>query len=94
MSKLLDLGHDHTLEFVSYKGDEYAGANVAHNKPDGSRCNGFITIKGSAWDREFNDPEVASWEMSQVDPITLTPSLLCRVCGDHGFVREGKWVPA
>jgi hypothetical protein len=28
------------------------------------------------------------------DPLTISPSLLCEVCGWHGFVRDGKWVPA
>ena len=27
------------------------------------------------------------------DPLTVAPSLLC-ACGDHGFIRDGKWVPA
>lgn len=25
------------------------------------------------------------------DPLTITPSILCPVCGLHGFVTEGKW---
>jgi hypothetical protein len=28
------------------------------------------------------------------DPLTIEGSLLCRSCGLHGFVREGRWVPA
>ena len=31
---------------------------------------------------------VVSWE-----PLTLDPSIRCH-CGDHGHVREGRWVPA
>ena len=28
-------------------------------------------------------------------PVTLTPSLLCPFnCGTHGYIRDGKWVPA
>lgn len=34
------------------------------------------------------------WTVVSLDPLTLTPSLACRVCGDHGFIREGTWVPA
>ncbi|MEV4783965.1 hypothetical protein AB0K53_00675 [Streptomyces tuirus] len=28
------------------------------------------------------------------EPLHLEPSLLWRCCGTHGFVRDGKWVPA
>jgi hypothetical protein len=28
------------------------------------------------------------------DPLTVSPSILCRDCGTHGFVRDGKWVAA
>lgn len=29
-----------------------------------------------------------------VDPLTITPSLACEVCGWHGFVTNGRWVDA
>ena len=32
-------------------------------------------------------------ELISTDPLTISPSLLCR-CGDHGFIREGRWIPA
>lgn len=29
------------------------------------------------------------------DPLHIEPSILCPVgCGDHGFVRDGRWVAA
>lgn len=34
---------------------------------------------------------VENWDQSH---FTLSPSLLCSVCGDHGFIRDGTWVPA
>jgi hypothetical protein len=34
------------------------------------------------------------WNVQSLEPITLSPSLLCTRCKLHGFVREGKWVPA
>lgn len=33
------------------------------------------------------------WDLIQHNPVTLAPSLLCG-CGDHGFIRDGKWVLA
>ncbi len=34
------------------------------------------------------------WEVAQLEPLTLTPSLLCTACKFHGFITNGKWVPA
>ena len=34
------------------------------------------------------------WDLISSDPLTLSPSLLCRVCGHHGSIRDGRWVPA
>ncbi len=33
------------------------------------------------------------WQVQSLDPLTISPSLLCH-CGDHGFIREGRWVRA
>ena len=35
-----------------------------------------------------------SWKLKSREPLTLTPSIQCTVCGNHGFVTDGKWVPA
>lgn len=34
------------------------------------------------------------WRVLSVNPLTLSPSLLCTRCKTHGFIRDGKWVPA
>lgn len=34
------------------------------------------------------------WTVASLEPLHLEPSVLCCLCGDHGFVRDGKWVPA
>lgn len=36
------------------------------------------------------------WQVEDWNPETFTvsPSLLCRHCGDHGFIRNGRWEPA
>lgn len=38
-------------------------------------------------------PPDAKWQVECLDPVTISPSLLCQ-CGHHGFIRGGKWVPA
>jgi hypothetical protein len=34
------------------------------------------------------------WQVESLDPITISPSILCNLCGFHGFLREGRWVSA
>lgn len=57
-----------------------------HRNPEtGEQCIGGIT-----W-----DPERAyHWDLVSLDPLTVSPSLLCLTCKCHGFIRDGKWVPA
>lgn len=28
------------------------------------------------------------------EPLTIGGSIRCAACNDHGFIRDGKWVPA
>lgn len=36
----------------------------------------------------------AHWDLVQVDPLTITASILCQECGLHGFITNGQWVSA
>jgi hypothetical protein len=38
-------------------------------------------------------PADGKWQVESLDPVTLSPSLLCP-CGHHGFIRNGRWEPA
>lgn len=89
----LDLGDGHWLKFVEYEGDQRAGANVPHLNKAGELCNGWIAFAGGAWANSVED-KISVWKVECPDPLTLSPSLLCRACGDHGHVRDGKWVRA
>ena len=106
----IDLGDDHYLNFVSWAPDdlpanrkwlgipegplpsvEKFGATIRHYKPDGQMCEGCITFDGD-WQRRVCKPEEL-WTVENWEPLTASPSLLC-ACGDHGFIRSGKWVRA
>ncbi|MEY5099599.1 MAG: hypothetical protein RJA36_2318 [Pseudomonadota bacterium] len=89
---VIDLGEDHTLTFAEYEG-EVSGCSIAHKKPDGSDCDGWIAFAGRSWARAFNG-NIAAWTVESENPLTLSPSVACRACGDHGFVRNGRWVRA
>jgi len=79
-------------------GTHLAGFIVAHDRPGFDvRCEGFVHVDGKAGNQ---------WAMTgSLDggDLTLSPSILCVLgsgtgsderCGFHGFVRDGKWVPA
>lgn len=100
-----DIGHDHRLSYFSWSPDrdlnpqyvdipdiDKAGTRIDHKKPDGSECASAIhfDLPGS----EHLSPGSPRWQVIAWEPLTISPSLLCRLCGDHGFIREGRWVPA
>lgn len=90
----LDLGDGRKLIFVEHKGEKRVAANVVHPPVEG-KCSGdqFIPFKDRAWANAF-EGDIVSWKVEKDEPFTLSPSILCRACGDHGFVRDGKWVSA
>lgn len=62
-------------------------------------------LDGIAWwhacngvDREDYMPMQPAWKdgwvVEQVQPLTLSPSIMCLACQFHGFIRDGKWVSA
>jgi hypothetical protein len=90
---MLDLGHGVELKFTSWADHDRAGFIESHDRPDGQgRCEGGGMFDLPGVRDAF--PERALWTVESWEPLTLSPSLLCRVCGNHGFVRSGIWVPA
>jgi hypothetical protein len=87
----LDIGGGHTLVLVTPDGGtQPTGADVEHVTPDGKTCTGWIAFDVPAQDWL---PAERKWQVQSWEPLTLSPSLACG-CGDHGFVREGRWVLA
>ena len=106
-SKATELGDGHYFQFVSWSPDralnpqydgipdveKYGGIHI-HPCPDGSGyCVGSITFDGEV-QRKVDPRELARWTVHSLDPLSLSPSLLCRGRGSHGFIRDGKWVQA
>jgi len=103
MSNIIYLDKNHTLRFFSWSPDRELnpqydgipddpknGAIIAHKNSQGEYCEGAIRF-----DTETNKAlgQEKVWKVESWEPLTLSPSLLCH-CGDHGFIREGKWVSA
>lgn len=84
----LDLGRGHFFEAVLGTDDQLVG--WLHTHPDqrsaeGMLCQSFCAV------RPLNGTPVH--QIISVDPLTLTPSLKCRMCGAHGHVTNGRWEP-
>lgn len=88
--RVIDLGHDVLVMFTSRDGAR-VGLLESHPRPDDGRgCSGAVT---------FDVPEAEGlkgprWQVESMDPLTISPSVLCRGCGWHGWIRGGQWVPA
>lgn len=91
MSKVIDLGGGYIGRLIESDRHPsgYGCVVVRHPKKDGSpgTC-GHI----ASWDGHM--PPSHTWTLVSLEPLHIEPSLLCGVCGDHGFIRNGKWVPA
>ena len=103
MSLKIDIGRNHSIQFVSWAPDRQlnpqfagipddarAGAKVYHPnlKNPAEECVSYIGLNPAL------NTDHATWTVEGWEPLTISPSLLCTVCGDHGFIRQGKWVPA
>ena len=75
-----------------YPDAERAGAVVGHLTPttETGYCEGAITFDVPEMERWHTGPR---WHVESWDPLTISPSLLCQ-CGDHGYIRAGRWVAA
>ena len=105
MSEKVDLGYGHRMSIFAWDPDrtlnpQYdgippeprAGAIIDHpSARDGSECSGAITFDTPTM-RRVGDQR-ALWQVESWDPLTVSPSILCS-CGDHGFIRNGRWEPA
>jgi len=105
----IDLGHGHTLRWSCWDPDltlnpqwehladrlpvEHFMAIIDHTAPDGSQCQSAATLDSEVA-HAAGKPDRALWQVESIDPLTLSPSLLCGQCGDHGFIRGGRWVRA
>lgn len=90
---MLDLGSGVQIEWSSWADHDKVGFIETHDRPDGAgRCSGGVLFDLPGVAENF--PGRALWQVEQWDPLTLSPSLLCRTCGNHGWVRAGRWVSA
>ena len=79
-----NIGHGVTIEVLDLDG-RAEGLEYHHPAPAGRECGGWVPFKPAA-------PN--GWDVVSLEPLTLSPSLLCTACGHHGWIRNGQWVSA
>lgn len=85
----IPLGGNHWyVPVYEFDTDKFAGINEWHLNSRGEWCAGWVPFEGRT-----HRTNGAEWQVLSVEPLTLSPSLLCS-CGNHGWIREGKWVEA
>lgn len=92
---ITDLGYDVYMTRVMDGDSRWIGilewheCEAAQNDSDSGLSAGGVYFQNAP-----DDVKGARWTLEQEDPLMISPSVLCRGCGLHGFIREGKWVPA
>ncbi len=84
----IPLGNGHVFAPVMDADDRLVG--WLHTHPDarsdsGMLCQSFCAV------RPVDGTPVH--DILSAEPLTLSPSLKCRICGAHGEVVNGKWEP-
>lgn len=62
------------------------GIVEVHTNAHGDECVGAVPFNML---RKPNFMYTGEWPN-----ISVTPSILCKRCMNHGYIRDGKWVPA
>lgn len=71
-----------------------------HRTPDNQACGGIVSFLHEEHDHRhpgqpIDHPERPVWKVISLDPLTITPSVLCPdkfgCGGTHGFIVDGKW---
>lgn len=88
----VQIGHGVSIEFTSWADHEKVGLLRSHPKPDGTVCTSGLLFDLAGVREAF--PDRAVWTVEQWEPLTISPSLLCRACNHHGWIRNGRWEPA
>jgi hypothetical protein len=106
-ARLVDIGDNHFYRFTEWSPNRELNPQHAH-LPDVNPCGaivyhlhrvtGSLCISSIMFDipaiREAWNGNGSFWTVDSLEPLTVSPSLLCRECGDHGFIRGGRWVVA
>lgn len=84
-----DIGGGIVIRYVSNRKRPRAGVILYHRHKDGKVCGGFVQFRVAGC-----NPSKPSWKVESWDPLTLSPSIEDKKCGEHlhGHIVNGRWV--
>lgn len=86
------LDDDNAVRFIAWRDQpEPYGANWFHRD---KREPNHVCVGGFQWRQPDPIASAVLWTLVSLEPLTIQPSLRCLTCGAHGFITDGKWVPA
>jgi len=80
------IGPQNWMSRISDSKGKWVGIVEWHLDPQGKYCGGFVPFRGFA-----GTGHAHRWDVLSEEPLTLSPSLKCNTCGNHGYIREGRW---
>jgi hypothetical protein len=99
----IDLGSGYSAYWIGWHPDRSIPANNERYKdiPDIPHAVLMVECPHGKAGLRVDRPEIRKvfpdgpfWTIESEVPLTLSPSILRTNCGCHGFIRQGKWVPA
>jgi hypothetical protein len=109
MSEPIDLGNGVYFRWLAFAPDrelnphlahlddnDRTGIIVGHVHDDGYVCEGGVMFDTPESRRDAGKGRPV-WQVESLDPLTISPSVLFTPphgCGLHGFIKEGRWIPA
>lgn len=89
-TEFTDLGHGVSFQFTTNRDGQRNGVVYRHECSPPNEYGSWVAFRGM----NPAGPAGRGWVVESEEPLTLSPSLLCMTCGHHGFIRDGKWIPA
>jgi hypothetical protein len=104
MPETIEIAPGHTYSIVTAT-DAPGPIGIVESHPDqrdpSKTCEGMLHFDTPWWRENWhrfvsgdNAEMGAVWRVESLEPLTLSPSVLCTLCGNHGFIRNGKWEAA
>lgn len=87
----MELDENHFAQFVSANG-KIIGLSLLHNIKDMGAilCDEIGLVQ---WEPYGTIRPIFTVVSKNGQPLTLSPFVICPVCGDTGTISEGKWIP-
>jgi hypothetical protein len=64
---------------------------IWHRRPDNGEICGVLVHFARPLQKSEKALDYPIWEVKSFKPFEIMPSVICKTCGDHGWIRDGRW---